>query len=94
MGPFIFDYVSKLMKLQERITPKHSIRDIQRVLLRGNAFVDVIGIDNESLQETRLVLTSSVYSEAYSVITNHNEPVLVNLEVERLHREQKKFETV
>lgn len=93
MGPFIFNYVSNLMKLQERITPKHSIRDIQRALLRGNAFVDVIGIDGKSLQETRLVLTNSVYSEAYSVTTNNNEPVIVNLEVERLHREQKKFET-
>lgn len=92
IGPFVFNYVSNLIRLQERITPRHSVRDMQRALLRGNAFVDVIGIDDESLKETRFALTSSMYSEAYSLETN-NETVIVDLETERLQREKKKFET-
>lgn len=92
-APFIFNYVANLIRLQERITPKHSIRDIQRALLRGNAFIDVVGIDNESLQETRYALMSSMYSESYSLTSNQSETVVVDLESERLQREKKKFET-
>lgn len=93
IGPFVFNYVSNLIRLQERITPRHSIRDIQRALLRGNAFVDVIGIDDSSLQETRFKLTSNTSSQPYSVKTNNNETIIVDLETGRLQREKKKYET-
>lgn len=42
IGSFIFNDVSNLICLQESITPRHSLRDMQYALLSGNAFIDVM----------------------------------------------------
>lgn len=91
IGPFIFNYVSNLIRLQERITPKHSLRDMERALLRGNAFIDVVGIDNESLKETYFALTSSMSSKEYSVVPK-DEFNISDFEIERLQKEKAKYE--
>lgn len=91
IGPFIFNYVSNLIRLQERITPKYSIRDMERALLRGNTFIDVVGIDNESLKETFFALTNGLPGQAYPLITNDDAPI-PNLEIERLQKEKVKYE--
>ncbi|WCH46418.1 recombinase family protein [Lysinibacillus sp. OF-1] len=91
IGPFIFNYVSNLIRLQERITPKHSLRDMERSLLRGNAFIDVVGIDNESLKETYFALTNSMSDQEYSLATK-DEINISDIEVERLQKEKAKFE--
>lgn len=91
IGPFIFNYVSNLIRLQERITPKHSLRDMERALLRGNPFVDVVGVDNESLKETYFALTSNMSGQEYSINTK-DEMDMPNLEIERLQKEKAKYE--
>ncbi len=91
IGPFIFNYVSNLIRLQERITPIYSIRDIERALLRGNAFIDVVGIDNESLKETYFALTNGLSGHEYSLAIN-DEHVIPDLEIERLNKEKVKYE--
>ncbi|MGE7942792.1 recombinase family protein [Lysinibacillus xylanilyticus] len=91
IGPFIFNYVSNLIRLQERITPKHSIRDMERALLRGNAFIDVVGVDNESLKETYFALTNSMSDQEYSVVSKE-EINMSDFEIERLQKEKAKYE--
>lgn len=91
IGPFIFNYVSNLIRLQERITPKHSLRDMERSLLRGNAFIDVIGIDNESLKETYFALTNSMSGQEYAVVSK-DEMNILDFEMERLQKEKTKYE--
>lgn len=90
IGPFIFNYVSNLIRLQERITPKHSLRDMERALLRGNSFIDVVGVDNESLKETHFALTGNMSGQEYSLNTK-DEIEIPNIEIERLQREKAKF---
>ncbi|MGA6192240.1 recombinase family protein [Lysinibacillus sphaericus] len=90
IGPFIFNYVSNLIRLQERITPKHSLRDMERALLRGNSFIDVVGVDNESLKETHFALTGNMSGQEYSLNTK-DEIEIPNIEIERLQREKTKF---
>lgn len=91
IGPFIFNYVSNLIRLQERITPKHSTRDMERALLRGNAFIDVVGIDNDGLKETYFALTNGMPGQEYSLVVDDGN-LVSNLEVERLQREKAKYE--
>ncbi|MFF2794947.1 recombinase family protein [Lysinibacillus xylanilyticus] len=91
IGPFIFNYLSNLIRLQDRITPKHTTRDMERALLRGNAFIDVVGIDNESLKETFFALTNSMSDQEYSMAKN-NEIIISNIEIERLQKEKAKYE--
>lgn len=90
IGPFIFNYVSNLIRLQERITPKHSLRDMERALLRGNSFIDVVGVDNESLKETHFALTGNMSGQEYSLNTK-DEIEVPNIEIERLQKEKAKF---
>lgn len=90
IGPFIFNYVSNLIRLQERITPKHSLRDMERALLRGNSFIDVVGVDNESLKETYFALTGNMSGQDYSLNTK-DEIQIPNIEIERLQKEKAKF---
>lgn len=91
IGPFIFNYVSNLIRLQERITPKHSLRDMERALLRGNPFIDVVGVDNESLKETFFALTGNMSGQEYSINTK-DEMDMPNMEIERLQKEKAKYE--
>lgn len=90
IGPFIFNYLSNLIRLQDRITPKHTIRDMERALLRGNAFIDVVGIDNESLKETFFALTNGLSGQEYSVSKNENN--MPDFNIERLQKEKAKYE--
>lgn len=92
IGPFIFNYVSNLIRLQERMTPKHSTRDMERALLRGNTFIDVVGVDNTALNETYFALTNGMPGQEYLLATD-DEIIMPNLEAERLQREAKKYGT-
>ncbi|MCE4044586.1 recombinase family protein [Lysinibacillus fusiformis] len=92
IGPFIFNYVSNLIRLQERITPKHSLRDMERALLRGNSFIDVVGVDNESLKETHFALTGNMSGQGQEYSLNAKAEIEIpNIEIERLQREKAKF---
>lgn len=91
IGPFIFNYVSNLIRLQARMTPKHSTRDMERSLLRGNAFVDVVGIDNEALKETYFALTDGMPGQVYSPTADEVD-FTPDLETERLQKEKTKYE--
>ncbi len=92
IGPFIFNYVSNLIRLQERITPKHSLRDMERALLRGNSFIDVVGVDNESLKETHFALTGNMSGQGQEYSLNAKAEIETpNIEIERLQREKTKF---
>src|SRR5690606_27908888 len=52
LAPFVLNYIANLIRLQDKITTKHSLIDIERLLVRGKPFVDVLGLTKESLKET------------------------------------------
>ena len=87
--PFILNYISNLINLQSKITQNHSLRDIERILLRGRAFVDVMGIDKKGLEDTYVAFAIGFQSENYE--TKEAEDGLT-LELENLKKEKIKFE--
>lgn len=91
IAPFILNYISNLIRLQEKMTPNHSIRDMERLLLRGSSFIDVIGVDNESLKETRTMLISGFNDQEY-LTTKENTNVIMDLASERLQKDKAKYE--
>lgn len=50
--PFIMNYLSNFIKLQSRVNQKHSLRDIERALLRSSPFIDILCIDKKGLEDT------------------------------------------
>ena len=89
--PFILNYISNFINLQNRIAQRHSLRDIERILLRGSAFIDVLGIDKKALEETYLSFSKGFDSE-YFVNTDFNSEISTDYEFETLKKEKQKFE--
>ncbi|MEK5038946.1 recombinase family protein [Sporosarcina sp. FSL K6-3457] len=90
-APFVFNYVSNLIRLQEKITPKHAIKDMERALLRGSSFIDVLGIDNDSLKETHAMFARGFDGHDFSSAKN-NDKYVTDLATQRLQKEKAKFE--
>lgn len=88
--PFILNYISNFINLQNRITQKHSLRDIERILLRGKAFVDVLGIDKKGLENTYTAFVLGFRDEEYA--KPENEEATTDYELESLKKEKQKFE--
>lgn len=92
-APFMLNYIANLIRLQDKITPKHSFKDIERMLVRGKPFVDVLGLDKNSLKATYDMFVKGYNSQKFKtkkedvVIESHT------LEVERLKKQRQKEET-
>lgn len=58
--PFIINYINNYINLQNRITDKYTLRDMERRLLRGPLFDEIDHIEKEDLKET------------YNILLEHN----------------------
>lgn len=88
--PFVLNYISNFINLQNKITQRHSLRDIERILLRGNAFIDVHGIDKKGLEETYIAFAVGFQDSEYS--TPEEEESGTSFELDSLKKEKMKFE--
>lgn len=89
--PFILNYISNFINLQNNITSKHSLRDIERALLRGINFVDVDCINRKGLEDT--LISFAVGLESHSYNHSHDNGPSIDLELDSLKREKKKYES-
>ncbi|WP_185807620.1 recombinase family protein [Lysinibacillus telephonicus] len=89
--PFILNYISNLIRFQDKATPKHTVKDMERALLRGRVFVDVLGIDKAALKETLTILINGSSKQVYSQ-NSTSESININFELEELKKEKTKFE--
>lgn len=88
--PFVLNYISNFINLQNRITQKHSLRDIEKILLRGKSFVDVLGIDKKGLENTYTAFVLGFRETEYE--KPENDDVLTDYELDKLQKEKQKFE--
>ena len=87
--PFILNYISNFINLQSKITQKHTPRDIERILLRGSAFVDVLGVDKKGLEETYIAFAVGFQAGSFEA---PEEEGGTSLELENLIKEKQKYE--
>lgn len=90
--PFILNYISNFINLQNRITSKHSLRDIEKILLRGKFFTNIDYIDKAALKETYLFFSTGFQNSNY-VAPDEAATVNHNSEFNELEKEKKKYET-
>lgn len=64
---------------------------MERALLRGRVFVDVLGIDKDALKETLTILINGSSKQVYSQ-NSTSESININFELEELKKEKTKFE--
>lgn len=77
--PGLINYIANYMTLQERITSKHSLRDMESILLRGKYFEDIAHIEKQDLKNTydllinnTLVTYNSLEEEKQEAILSQN----------------------
>lgn len=77
--PGLINYIANYITLQERITQKHSLRDMESILLRGKYFENIDHIEKQDLQNTynllinnTLVTYNSLEKEKTQTIINQN----------------------
>ncbi len=77
--PGLINYIANYMTLQERITSKHSLRDMESILLRGKYFEDIDHIEKQDLKNTydllinnTLVTYNSLEEEKQEAIISQN----------------------
>lgn len=90
--PFVLNYIANFINLQNRITPSHTSRDVERILLRGKHFVDVAGIEKESLDSTISAFGIGIKSEFYNTNDSVSFDNVSDFELERLKKEITKHE--
>lgn len=89
--PFIMNYLSNFIKLQQRITQNHSLRDIERMLLRGSPFLDVLCIDKKGVEDTyKSFVIGFEDNEEYE--NDVKESNSTNYEIDILRKEKSKYE--
>lgn len=89
--PFVLNYISNLIRVQEKVTPRHALKDVERMLLRGSAFVDVLGLDRAALQETFLMFIEGFSEQPYT-LKSENESKESSFALDQLKKEKQKFE--
>jgi len=89
--PFILNYISNFIKLQNLITQKHSLKDIEKVLLKGKSFINVAGIHKEGLEQTYSIFVYGFENQKYDKPEVVSEST-TNLELENLKKEKQKYE--
>ena len=89
--PFILNYLANFINLQGKITQRHSLRDIERILLRGSVFTDIEGIDRAGLESTYVIFaTGSVSSKDFKGSSVDEESH--SFELEKLKKDKQKYE--
>lgn len=88
--PFVLNYISNFINLQNKITANHSLRDIEKILLRGNAFIDLLGINRAGLEETYLSFAAGFEGSEFTLSSNNNDTT--NIKLEELKKEKQKYE--
>ena len=84
--PFILTYLGNFINLNNRITPKHSLRDIESILLRGYPLKDIQSIDKKCLNELKAIFTASEefdFKEHNNVLTKSFNEKKIDVELSK-----------
>ncbi|MDA3733615.1 recombinase family protein [Niameybacter massiliensis] len=91
--PFILNFIANFIRLNHSTLNNLSLKSIEKTLLRGKAFVDVIGIDHFALESTFKRMATGLHDELeLNSDTATESKVIQTDEMESLEKEKKKYE--
>ncbi len=65
LGPFVFNYIANLSRIQKNFKNINSISDLEKELLKGEEFKDISGIGKNGLNETYNALVNKYIGKGY-----------------------------
>lgn len=90
--PFVINYINNYINLQNRITNKYTLRDMERRLLRGSLFDKIDHIEKDDLKETYNILLEH-NSISYELTDNDKkETNIKSSKISILMNERKRYE--
>lgn len=94
LGPFVINYIANLLKAQEALSKKDSLRSFENLLLKGKPFKDIAGIERQGLEQTYLATVYGGLDKVTYEQPQYNDTTATTLEpeLELLKREKKKHE--
>jgi len=94
LGPFVINYIANLVKANEYINmygAKGNEKQVEKILLHGPAFKDVVGIVPEDLTRTYNIMLSNTGDILFDRIDSSKE-IEKDIEMQNLKAEKKKLE--
>ena len=92
--PAIINYIGNYITLQERITPNHSYRDMEKILLRGKELESIDHINKEDIKNTYKLLINGTSVTNYKMKSdNQNVKVDFKTQYDIYKAEKEKQET-
>ncbi|BDR67021.1 resolvase [Clostridium tetani] len=95
IGTFILNYVSNIIRLHKTLKLSQlKVGELEKLLLKGKPFENVVGIKNKSLNELYFALTQYTKSDKRIFMPKENKILEIedDSSVEKLLRERNKFE--
>lgn len=92
LGPFVFNFVANLVRARGRIGVKTSIKQLQRMLLTGEAFRNVSSINNEALEQLRDMLLDGQNLVEYRPRILTASPSATTIEIDNLRKRKQQYE--
>ncbi len=87
--PFVFSYISNYLQLSDKIDRKHSLKDVERMLLKGPALIDIQSIDRTGLEKT---YTSLILGYDSAELEHNSSDSVSDLKLQKLMKNKAKFE--
>lgn len=93
LGPFIFNYLSNIIRAKDSVTKRTDILTLEKKLLRGDMFAKVESIGIDGLQQLYALLISGVSGLEYNPAGEFNKSTDSISEREVLESRKRKHET-
>lgn len=93
LGPFVFNFIANVIRARGRIGERTTIKQLQRILLAGEAFASVKSIDDESLEQLRVLLLSGETGIEYHPHAPLTSETVVEANLKNLRERKQRYET-
>lgn len=90
--PFILNYISNFVNLQNVVDQNYSLTSIEKILLKGSVFHDIVGIEKKGLEQTYIAFALGLDHMSYNLIDDATPPSADTIELTRLQKDKVKFE--
>ena len=93
LGPFVFNFIANIVRARGRIGSRTTTKQLQRILLTGEAFANIASINEDALSQMRDMLLSGEVGVEYKPYSQKQAQSPTAIELENLRERKRKYES-